>query len=102
MQIRVLNQFYQLVEKYCLEDNQDHLYHKPGEFAGIEGDSNDWEEITMDQLQYKIREDCKGKGTIWLYICPDNGYLCIEDPKDAKENEDLFDEYEPGLMVAID
>ena len=105
MTVQILNDIYAFIAETCGADDQETVMYKAGQFCeyGLD-DGEGWIPLEWEQVADKIQEYLKARnydGT-YLYVCPDNAYVCIEDPKDCKDSLDLFDEYESGLMVAID
>ena len=106
MNIHILNDIYAWVAETCEGDK---LFYCEGQFAASDGgmyeNDDDWEEIDLGLVSNRIAEFLKAKDydKFYLYVCRDNAYVCIEDPKDiSSDSIDLFDEYESGLFVGID
>ena len=110
MNIHILNDIYAWVAETC---EGDRLFYCEGQFAATDergdicdgNDPKDWEEIDLNLVSNRIAEYLKTKDydKFYLYVCRDNDYVCIEDPKDIDSDSiDLFDEYDSGLFVGID
>ena len=114
MSIQILNDIYKYVEMYCSNNGAESVlgYHN-GAFIHYDNISTntttgeDWELIDLANVASRVMEHInshlKNDPKFYLYVCPDNAYVCIEDPKDIDSDSiDLFDENEIGLMVGID
>ena len=110
MTIQILNDIYSFIEKTCKGKL---LYYCNGSFAAgdergdicVGNDPKDWELIDLGLVANRVMEHINSEGydKIYLYVCPDESYVCIEDPKDLDEDTiDCYEENDSGLMVGLD
>ena len=109
MNLKILNDIYLWIEKTCGDDmgGTQVGYHN-GSFIAMDyipKGENDWEIIDLGLVYNRVMEHINSEGyeKIYLYVCPDDAYVCIEDPKVLdKDDLECYEEEASGLMLGLD
>jgi len=107
MSIQILNDIYKFVEKICSNNGTESVIgYSNGSFVHYDmiSKGEGWELIDLANVASRVMEHINSVDykKIYLYVSADEGYVCIEDPKEIKDSTDYYDENDNGLFVGID